>query len=405
MHSSTSSSDHSLRRFLRTLAVWVLGLFVGGEVLLRAVGVEYPDLGYPDLDRGWRLRANAAGWVREENPAGVYVKINSDGMRDREHRVEKAPGVFRVALLGNSYTDAFAVPLEQTYWKVAEEHIAGCLPPGYTSVEFLNFGVAGYGTAQEFITLQKYGWQYQPDAVLLAFLTSHDAWYNKRELVKMPLSPYYIYKDGQLVLDDSFRQLIRAGGIKRIRTAVEEHLRTVQFLNHWRVRTQQWVFEVMQGLRGSAHLGSTDDIELREVDQVYVAPRDGNWEEAWKVTEGILGLIKEEARAHGVPFWLASLSNAQQVHPDSGVGQAWAKALGTDDLFYPDRRIKDIAGRIGVPIVQLAPEMAEIARERKVFLHGFAGSEGIGHWNETGNRVAGEILARGLCGLLARRQD
>src|ERR1700687_3491778 len=102
------------------LAVGVVAL----EIAMRLAGISFPDFGLPDQDRGWALRPNAEGWVRAENKAGVYVKINSQGLRDREHSIAKPPGTFRVAVLGNSYTEAFQVPIEQTYWaEIGRAHV------------------------------------------------------------------------------------------------------------------------------------------------------------------------------------------------------------------------------------------------------------------------------------------
>jgi hypothetical protein len=49
----------------------------------------------------------------------------------------------------------------------------------------------------------------------------------------------------------------------------------------------------------------------------------------------------------------------------------------------------------------LAPELQAYADERKVFLHGWPGDIGNGHWNENGHRVAGELLAQKMCAQLA----
>ena len=38
-------------------------------------------------------------------------------------------------------------------------------------VEVINFGVSGFGTTQELLTLEYKVWKYSPDVVLLAFTT------------------------------------------------------------------------------------------------------------------------------------------------------------------------------------------------------------------------------------------
>ncbi len=45
----------------------------------------------------------------------------------------------------------------------------------------------------------------------------------------------------------------------------------------------------------------------------------------------------------------------------------------------------------------LAPAFQAYATEQQVFMHGFGDSLGGGHWNRTGHRLAGEMLAEWLC--------
>ena len=56
----------------------------------------------------------AEGWHRSEGEA--YIRINSRGLRDREHSSEPAPQTFRVAVIGDSFTAGLHVDLEEIYW-------------------------------------------------------------------------------------------------------------------------------------------------------------------------------------------------------------------------------------------------------------------------------------------------
>jgi len=52
---------------------------------------------------------------------------------------------------GNSWTEAMQVPMHQNFCAVLEHELSHCLG---RPVEVINFGVSGYSTAQEFITLR-----------------------------------------------------------------------------------------------------------------------------------------------------------------------------------------------------------------------------------------------------------
>src|SRR5881398_2078764 len=80
----------------------VVGLLIF-EVFLRATGFTYPVFYQPDEVRGYSLRPGMEGWYRKEGEA--FVRINSDGLRDREHSKQKPPDVFRIAVVGDSYAE------------------------------------------------------------------------------------------------------------------------------------------------------------------------------------------------------------------------------------------------------------------------------------------------------------
>ena len=92
-----------LRRWLIPPMLIVGGIFAAMmimEVALRLAGISYPSFFEFDPQRGLsRNRPGAEGWATSEGKA--YIKINSDGLRDREHTLRKPPGTLRIAVLGD----------------------------------------------------------------------------------------------------------------------------------------------------------------------------------------------------------------------------------------------------------------------------------------------------------------
>src|SRR5579862_4461325 len=116
MYQSTSNPEapeprpkpESLQRLYRSVPQMLLILLLivcGLEIGMRLARISFPDFGVPDPDLGWALRPGTEGIAHVENPAGVEVRINSDGMRDSEHTVAKPPHTLRIAVLGNSYSE------------------------------------------------------------------------------------------------------------------------------------------------------------------------------------------------------------------------------------------------------------------------------------------------------------
>ena len=167
-----------------------LGIFLG-EIYLRIAGISYPTFITVDKYKGWALIPGASGWYRKEGEA--YARINSDGWRDRERSQVKPENTLRIVILGDSFTEARQVPLENTFVSVTERELRGCQALAGWKVEALNFGVSGYGTAQELITLRRHIWDYSPDIVLLAAFLGNDITNNLPELNSLnPRSPYFV---------------------------------------------------------------------------------------------------------------------------------------------------------------------------------------------------------------------
>ena len=158
-----------------------------------------------DLDRGWGLKPNASGWWRDEGES--FVEINSDGLRDRYYSKTKPKNTLRIAVLGDSFTEAVHVPHQQTFWSVMERELTKCSAVKNRQIEVINFGVHGYGTAQQLITLRTRVWDYNPDIVILAFFAGNDLINNSKKLESDTYRPFFVYRNGELVEDLSFRQL------------------------------------------------------------------------------------------------------------------------------------------------------------------------------------------------------
>jgi len=201
------STRPAWKKYLMRLCLVGMGLLAGlliAEISLRLMHVSYPLPYVPDPYCGSRLRPGMKAEFSAEGTA--WVQINQDGFRDRNHSRQKPPGTFRIAVLGDSYAEAFQVSQDETFWAILEKKLQSNLKPGQHKVEVLNFGVSGFGTAQELEMLRHHVWKYEPDLVLLAFMTGNDLSDNSKRLSPDGVRPYYIPQGSTLVLDQSFRQ-------------------------------------------------------------------------------------------------------------------------------------------------------------------------------------------------------
>ncbi|HEV7683439.1 MAG TPA: SGNH/GDSL hydrolase family protein [Pyrinomonadaceae bacterium] len=407
------------RKFLAKLLLLLVGFAIGGvvaEIALRVVGYSYPEFYQRDGVRGVSLLPGAEGWYRKEGEA--YVRINSDGLRDEEHAIAKPEGTFRIAVIGDSYCEAFPVSLDEAFWSVMGRKLAECGAFPGKKIEIINFGVSGYGTASELLTLREKVWKYSPDLVLLAVTTNNDITDNSRALKRTDDYPYFVYQGAQLTLDDSFKNsrsfLFSRSRIGRFGVWLRTHSRLVQAIMQgsqgFKILRASWWAKRSQNAPAPPRSGSGEfatppekpDLfaratELGVDNLIYLEPNNPVWNDAWRVTEGLIVQMRDEVNRSGAKFLVVTLSNGPQVVPDATQREDFKRRFGIVDLFYPDNRIKALGSREGFPVITLAPELQSFAEQKKVFLHGFGKNIGNGHWNATGNRVAGELIAKKIC--------
>lgn len=385
----------------RLAAATALG-FLAAELLLRILGVSFLSSGQWDAERGHAYRPGTQGWFRSEGEG--FIRINAAGYRGPEWRVEKPPNTFRVAVLGDSYTAAFQVDYDSTFCAILERGLARCLR---RPVEVLNFGVVGYSTAQELITLRKDVWRFSPDLVLLAVCTGNDIRDNHRRLANASNPrPFYQLRDGELVLDASFRDRFEpsplAGAVRATLGDLARHSRVLQLARHAR--------GLVAYRRAQTPANAGDDVAGRELGltaSIYGAPPDSTWREAWVVTDRLFEQIHREVEAEGARLMVVTLTQSIQVDPDPSARQASLQALretfDEPDLHYAEKRIAALGRRSGFAVVNLVYPFLEHVERHGTFVHGFetGGNLGRGHWNENGHRLAGRILTGALCGFVS----
>jgi hypothetical protein len=373
---------------LCALALASLALsLAAAEGVLRYIGFSYPLLHVADELAGLRLRAGAEGWYRSEGEA--YVRVNSHGWRDAERTLQRPAGSVRIAVLGDSFTEALQVPLEKTFAARLERDLNACRPFGEQRVEVLNFGVSSYGTAQQLLTLRHRVWQYDPQVVLLAFLPLNDVANNSRALEPWLARPFFaLGSGGALVADASFRD------DPEFRDKLESASLHGALAG---LRLHQLLRRVRDGAYQGWRAGGLGETGLAE--QALAPPADADWREAWDITEKLLETMHAEVRAREARFVVSVLPGGAAVYPDAAQRESYAAALGLGDYLYPERRIAAMGRARGFEVVGLTEAMREHAERTGEYLHGFANTQpGFGHWNAAGHRVAGDLLAKHLCG-------
>lgn len=387
-------------------SIWLRrGLLMGGSLLfsvlllevgLRVIGFEFPVTTARHPHRGYTNRPNAEWTQRAEGFA--EVKTNSRGFRDGEWSKEKPADTIRIAVLGDSFTEAAQVAEEERFTELLEKHLSDEDAFRGKKIEVMNFGTSGYGTAQQVMTWRHEVKQYSPDFVVLAFLTGNDIRNNSEKLEGDPIRPYFIEQDGQLTLDETFRdEQLPATRLIGLKAASYSRVAQVAYAAFRGIRAKRKLDQIKKSSPAEAKVVELGLAEPGLSTWVYSKPENEKHEAAWRVTEKLVSQLNDEVAESGARLFVVSLTNAIQVHPKPASREQFAKLLDIEDVLYPDRRIEQHCRDNGIPVLSLVPGMQAYAQKQDEFLHGFENTTmGQGHWNSAGHRVAGRLIGSWL---------
>jgi lysophospholipase L1-like esterase len=166
------------------------------EMALRLIGFK-PLYVSPERDRFWKYDS-LLGWAHKPGQGGIFetpqfrttVRINEEGLRDREHSYERQNDVERILVLGDSFAWGYGVEESERFSQLLEASLG---------VEVINAAVSGYSTDQELLWYRSEGIKYETDLVMVV-MAGNDVGDNDRELVStIYYKPRFALEDGHLV--------------------------------------------------------------------------------------------------------------------------------------------------------------------------------------------------------------
>lgn len=123
----------------------------------------------PDAAIGWVGRPNARSETHSDPDFRHEISLNSRGLRNRETSYAR-DARRRILCLGDSFTLGLGVESRDAFPTLLEA--------GLPDTEVINAGVLAWGTAQEWLWLEKEGQRYSPDLLILEFFVN-DFWDNE----------------------------------------------------------------------------------------------------------------------------------------------------------------------------------------------------------------------------------
>jgi len=356
---------------------------MGLEVLVRLAGLDRSMVWQPHPQIGWWHIPGASTHWREEGDG--LVQISSQGLRDVERKLEKPAGVFRIAVFGDSMTEAVQVNLEQTFTRLLERK----LNDSRLNVEVLNFGVNGYSPLQEYLLYRHIGKAFNPDLVLHAVFLDNDIAASDPALATGQVGAPFVRGGSGTELDVDY---------SRAEASTKDYQQQPMFtIRRWSavyravggiLRTRAGSEEVRQSL------AKTGGIPKRHL--LYLDPPEAQWDVAWLTYERILDAFAAEVKSDGSRFAVVSVPAGQVV--DSTV---WLNVLQkfpemgarTWNTHGPEDRLTDIVRKRGLPLI------APLARFQGSLAGGPLFFDGMGHLTPRGHEVMAGSLADELSAL------
>lgn len=237
----------------------------------------------------------------------------------------------KILLIGDSFTDASTVSDGKTYYDELRRR--------FGDVEIFAYGCGGYGSLQEYMILDRYVGVIAPDIVLWQF-SENDFINNDLELESRSYvnnnemkRPYYSNGRVQLVFPKKPGQL-----------SLIEHSTLLRFL--------------YVTFTHVSHLRSTVEMNLNRQDPWF--------QRSFAITSRIMAMAKERA-----------------------VGRSFL-VFSSDQTGWSEASLKEICQKNGIGYIPgIAGQIAR-AKESGTKVDGSPFDE---HWNETGHRIVGEVLA------------
>jgi hypothetical protein len=333
-------------------------------------------------------------------------RANALGFLDREPPGEKAPGMFRVLVLGDSFVEAVQVPIEQKIHVVLERLLAERHPD--RRFETSAFGHSAAGTAAEYAYYETYGRALRPDLVVVVFVQNDFA--DDSPLLESITYGWWPDHPPWPLFD-----IEAGGGFRRLTVEPDTTLRTIDVAPPpdptfgWRGRLRwsrlaqmafnaadlrwQWTSRNQMAIESALLARLRNDARYQPKLEGWRYPDDLDhnqmffaremppvFEEAVALTDHVFGLFAEARARDGFELLILATppcSATPARRPDR-------RELVDKGLL---KRIERIAARHDMPVVDLATAFAE--RGNPEDAHWRHDS----HWNAVGHRWAAEVVA------------
>ena len=342
--------------FLRNFIVVTSITFIFLEILLRispfALGNQ-PSSYQPSEEYGWGLIPNTE-YSHTVEGNRVVVRINNKGLRDIDHDYRKPKNTFRILFLGDSFTEAKQVNLEETFVKVLENKLNQYVE---YPVEVINSGVSAYGTDNELLFYQNEGFKYQADLVFVMFYFN-DVGDNTK-------TAYFTIQDDQLMPIET-----------KPDTAI---------LHSGDSPIEKWLWQNIETYRiYLLAIHAFRELEKRMGNSLYNPEQQVELSPYWDLTQALFEELQSEIAEDNATMILVHIPSSESLETSN-------QNEGLDHSLI-SVRITDISDQLGLHLIDLYLEFPKAVENPASTLY----LKSDGHLNAVGHSLVSDIIAKYL---------
>lgn len=304
---------------------------------------------------------------------GIPAVANSQGHRDVEVALKKPSGVFRILVLGDSFTVGTNVRQEEAYAKGLERRLRSVYG---SRIQVVNSGVGGWQPIQYAEYYEHYGYRFEPDLILVGFFVGNDAFDDLTSTDQLYTA----------VLGHRVSREAAAHPLIKLQVFLYDHSNLARlWLNQGPVEPDTYIrkqcddfseqYLAIQKEKMTNHLRYSS--QLRDRAQIAV---------------NHIGRIRELA-GDSVPVIVALLPDENQINPALQARVFDAREKPDYDFKMPQSMLVEMFHGIGIPTIDLLPAM--LSDRQCLYMNDT-------HWTPEGHELAASVIFEKLKPVLAR---
>ena len=308
---------------------------------------------------GYRLKPGSSSYFQQRIPA----RVNANRHRDDLVSIEKTDGVFRILVIGDSFTVGANVAQDNTYSEVLQTLLAG---DNATLLKLLMPEVGGWTPFQYAQYYEHYGWEFSPDLIPTGYFVGNDTYNQVKEVDQLrtailgrrisreaALERFIHFKVFMYIHSKIARLILNKGPTLEDFTRQDCSDFSDQYLR-------------IQRRRLRCHLERTRVREGRAQNGI-----------------GQIRRIKKLVDRDSIPLWVVLIPDENQINRNLQQVLLMDKERSEFDFEMPQSMLKEMFAGAEIPLIDLLPHFREDSR--CLYMND-------SHWTAEGHALAAAVI-------------